>query len=724
MGRKEVVIKIGKTTPKIEKSVERLIDIFACRVFNQEVMEKMLPKNVCENILNAKNGYDQIKLEYADIIANALREWATSLGATHYTHWFHPMTGMIAQKHDSFLEYKKEGEITEKFSGKQLLQGEPDASSFPSGGLRSTYEARGYTIWDPTSSPFIWESEGGLTLCIPSLFFSWRGDVLDNKIPVLRSDNEINEAVLRLFNITKTKGSRVFSTLGIEQEYFIVDRRLRNLRPDLVILDKTVYGAPPPKGQELEDHYFGSVKKRVFAFMRDFEQAALCLGIPVKTRHNEVAPAQHEITPSHERSSISIDHNILLMELMKQIAIKHDLACILHEKPFSYVNGSGKHNNWSLITDSGVNLLDPTSNPEKSLNFLVIMSAVLHAVHEHSVLLRASVGSVGNDYRLGGSEAPPAIISVYLGEALEELFNSIESQTEYRGYLENKLDFSLPNIPQIPRDNTDRNRTSFLAFTGDKFEFRAVGSSSNCSFPLTVMNAIVAESLNKIIDEIEERTKEQENNSDESIEKTALFVIRKYLLKSRNIRFSGDNYSMEWSEEAKKRKLPNIKNSFDSFYILKEEKTKKAFSFILSSEELDSRYEILCKSYAKNLNIEVNLMIELFQTEILPAAFKHQKNMAKAISLLKEADATFESEQIQYLRSFTSKISKAIHIIGELKEIKSKADDLTQEAKAKVYCDLVLPKMEKTRQIVDELEPLIDDDLWTLPKYRELLFLI
>lgn len=700
---------------------------FATRVFNRSVMKKMLPPEIYQNLVNTIEGKEQIKQEYANAIASAMKEWAMSHGATHYTHWFQPLTGASAEKHDSFIDWNTPDGVIEKFSGKQLFQGEPDASSFPSGGLRSTYEARGYTGWDPSSPAFLWTGGDGVTLCIPSVFFSWTGDVLDSKIPLLRSDHRIQDTTLRLLKLTGTPATRVFSTLGLEQEYFVIDRALRNLRPDLLLLGRTVFGAAPSKGQELQDHYFGSVKDRILRFMRDFESEAIKLGIPVKTRHNEVAPAQHEIAPVYEKASVAIDHNLILMELMRQIAVKHDLSCLLHEKPFARINGSGKHCNWALGTDTGFNLLDPTDSPENSIQFLILLTAILNAVHRHSTLLRASIGSAANDHRLGGHEAPPAIISVYLGLALEEVLDNIEQKGSHeRGKGKDKYHFGIPVIPELPRDNTDRNRTSPFAFTGNKFEFRAVGSSASPSMPATVLNTIVAESLGEILDEIEASlpSNQKTSSSSEALAKAALPVIQKYLKQSKPIRFSGDNYSDAWTAEAKKRKLPNLKKSREAFDALTSKSTVKAFQGILTESELASRYEIVTETYAHTMDIDAKLMVELFKTQILPAALLHQEVVARSVTASKQAGVTVSAAQKALLKEISVLIGKAIDECDELELQRRKASALSGDARGKAYCDKVAPCGEKLRHHVDEMETLVDDKLWPLPKYRELLFLI
>lgn len=701
---------------------------FGIHVFNRVIMQKMLSKEIYKNILNAVEGKEKIKPEYAEPIAVAMKEWAISHGASHYSHWFQPLTGASAEKHDSFIDWNSPDQVLEKFSGKQLLQGEPDASSFPSGGLRSTYEARGYTGWDPTSPVFVWKGGDGVTLCIPSVFFSWTGDVLDSKIPLLRSDKKIDQAALRLLKLTGIPANQVFSTLGCEREYFVIDRALRNLRPDLVLIGRTVFGAPSPKGQELQDHYFATVKDRLLSFMREFEIEALKLAIPVKTRHNEVAPAQHEVAPVFEKASAAIDHNLLLMELMRKVAVKHGLACLLHEKPFAGLNGSGKHCNWSLQTDTGINLLDPTDTPGNNLHFLILLTAILNAVQEHAALLRACVGSAANDYRLGGHEAPPAIISVYLGEDLDRVLDSIETKGSHtKSSSKDRYDLGLPVIPDLTKDYTDRNRTSPFAFTGNKFEFRAVGSSASPSFPVTVLNAIVAESLNKMLDEMEKNLGKKNASNKKDLVQAVMPVIRKYIKSSKTVRFAGDNYSMEWEKEAQRRKLPIIKKSIHAFEALKSAKTAAAFKGILTKEELDSRYEISAETYSNIINIETNLMLDLFHTHVLPAAVKQQKMLAESIVAVNNISGAGNelSGQTAYLRQFGKAIEKALKLSEELGQAQTKAttlENLTEKGKA--YCEKVRPKGEELRAVVDQIESMVEDSLWHLPKYRELLFMV
>ncbi len=704
----------------------RASDHFGMYVFTRSVMQKMLPQEIYHNVVNAMEGKEKIKQQYADPIAVTMKEWAISLGATHFTHWFQPLTGTSAEKHDAFIEWLSPDRMIEMFTGKQLIQGEPDASSFPSGGLRSTYEARGYTGWDPTSPAFVWKEGDGITLFIPSVFFSWTGDVLDSKIPLNRSEKKINDATLRLLKLTGIEASKVYVTLGLEQEYFVIDQALHSLRPDLVLCGRTVFGAQPPKGQELQDHYFGSVKERILCFMHDFERAAIRLGIPVKTRHNEVAPAQHEVAPVVERATLAIDHNIQLMELMRKIAVRHKLSVLLHEKPFDELNGSGKHCNWSLATDTGINLLDPTGTPENHLHFIVLLTAIMHAVHKHSALLRASIGSASNDHRLGGHEAPPAIISVYLGEALEQLLTNIEKHGVHKSSSKkNQYDLGIRELPDLNKEDTDRNRTSPFAFTGNKFEFRALGSLANPSMSVTALNAAVAMSLNEMLDAIEKKFDGKLPKKREELIDTVIPVVRKYLKASSAIRFSGDNYSKEWVKEAKKRGLPNIEKAIDSYKSLVDKNTIKAFDGILTLQELQSRYEILAENYALSVNIEVNLMTDLFSTQILPAALKQQKQMAESVVAFGQAISRNPlKNQKNRLMNLSQQIEKAIAQSEKLSEVQKKSNSLEGIKCAEFFCKKVMPEMDQLREVVDQIETVVDDQLWTLPKYRELLFLV
>ncbi|MBI2743670.1 MAG: glutamine synthetase III [Chlamydiales bacterium] len=702
----------------------RAVEEFGRLTFSRALMEKILPKKVFVNFLQAIEGKGKINPEYADAIAIAMKDWAVGLGATHFCHWFQPLTGYAAEKQDAFIDWKSEDTLIEKFSGKNLLRGEPDASSFPSGSMRSTFEARGYTTWDPSSPAFLWHSGGAVILCIPSIFFSWTEKVLDMKIPLLRSDAKINQAALRLLNHLEIEADHVYSTVGCEQEYFLVDRALYSLRPDLLMGGRTVYGSSSAKSQELEDHYFGILKERVLAYMKEFEDAAFALGIPVKTRHNEVAPSQHEIAPIFEKSAIAVDHNLLLMELMRQLAARHDFACLLHEKPFAGINGSGKHNNWSLSTNTGLNLLDPTANPENSIVFLVMVTAVLKAVHDNSALLRASIASAGNDHRLGGHEAPPVIISVYLGEALEKVLNNIEKDLEHKRTHSITMDLGIPMLPELPKDETDRNRTSPFAFTGNKFEFRAVGSTANCALPVTILNVIVAESLNQIIDEIEKKIDRKKTENAATFKKAAMPVIRKYLKESKPIRFTGDNYSAAWEKEAKKRKLPIIKKSYYAFSTFTDKDVVKAFNGVLSAQELKARREIMVEQYSKVMNIEAKLMVEMFRTQILPAALHYQKDLASSLKKLAACGVKGADEQLALLKKLTRALNEAMKRADHLELRRGKVMELAGEKRGQLFCDEIGPLCHVLRKIVDELETLVDDKLWPLPKYRELLNVI
>ena len=679
---------------------------FKSRVFP---IQQLLPKRSWEQYNQILAGKSKLDSPLADEIASALKEWALAAGASHFTHWFQPLTGTGAEKHDAFLSWSKEGHAVERFKGNDLMRGEPDASSFPSGGLRATHHARGYTAWDVTSVPFLWEGGDGLTLCIPSLFFSWNGEALDYKIPLLRSEEKINKEGLRLLKLCRVKGEKVFSTLGPEQEYFAMERKWIAKRPDLLLAGRTVFGAKPPKGQELEDHYFGVVKDQILSFMRDVEEGAMSLGIPVKTRHNEVAPNQFEVAPLFEKSNDAVDHNLLLMQLLRQRAARHGLVCLMHEKPFAGINGSGKHNNWSLATDTGLNLLDPK---EESMVFLILLTAVLRAVHEHAGLLRASIASAGNDHRLGGAEAPPTILSVYLGEHLEKMVRRIVDGKEGEEEMLRFIDLGLEHLSPYEADPSDRNRTSFFAFTGNKFEFRAVGASAHCSLPVTTINAVVADSLHLILDEIGDAM------GDSKDLKLALKVIRKHLKGASAVIFGGDAYSEKWEAEAKKRGLPNIRDSFHAFAQFLDKNSRRAFQGIFTEKELHSRYEILIEQYVKMVMIELRLMIELFRTQILPAALEDQKKRGKAL----QAIGGKNGAQSKALKEFSAAIQKAMEAIDTLEKMEPQIHDLGWEAKGKVVCDLIAPKMKRARIEVDHLETLVDSRLWPLPKYREMLF--
>ncbi len=695
------------------------LEQFGKHTFDRVMMKKMLPKEVFQHLTQVMEGREKLSIKMADSIANAMKDWAVSHGATHYTHWFQPLTGSPAEKHDSFVDWKGET-LIEKFSGKLLLRGEPDASSFPSGGLRSTHQARGYTVWDPTSLPFLWKSGGAVVLCIPSCFFSWTGEALDMKIPLMRSDAKLNQAALRLTKLFGITATHVFSTLGCEQEYFLVDKMLYLLRPDLLLTGRTLIGSASSKEQELDAHYFRAIKERVLAYIQEFEMEAYLLGIPLKTRHSEVAPGQFEVAPIYEKASIAVDHNLVLMELMKDVASRHDLICLLHEKPFAGINGSGKHNNWSLATNNGLNLLDPTENPASSLPFLIMLTSIISAVYHYASLLRTSISSAANDHRLGGHEAPPPIISIFLGESLENVLEIIEKNGPEEAFTKMTLDLQIHVIPELSKDSSDRNRTSPFAFTGNKFEFRAVGSSANCAFPITVINTAVASELNSMLDNIQDLMKKKKGK--EALKEATLTVLRKYLKASKDIRFLGDNYSSNWTTEAKRRGLPIIEKSFHAFRVLKEEKTRKLFVGILSEEELDSRFSVMVERYSKTINTEAKLMVEMFRTQILHSALEYQKHISKSIEHLKKVLEIEASEQLSFLKKFHIALNRAIKEIDHLEEIRHKAHALQGEAEGKAFCEEVVPKMKEARRSIDELEMIMDDRLWQFPKYRELLF--
>ncbi len=701
--------------------VGRGLDVseFGSLTFNVKVMEQLLPKETFAHLKECLNGKVKLHPKHVGAVAEVMKEWAMSKGVTYFCHWFQPMTGYAAEKQDAFFDWKTIGSPIETFSHKALLRGEPDASSFPSGGLRNTSQARGYTAWDPTSYPFIWTGGECPVLCIPAVFFSWKGDALDMKIPLLRSEAKVVAAGERLLNLLGITGQTVFSTLGCEQEYFLIDRSFYLERPDLMMVGRTVCGAPSPKGQELEDHYFSAMKERVATFLLDLEREAFALGIPLKTRHGEVAPHQFEVAPLFEKVSLAVDHNVLLMELLRQVAERHDLACLLHEKPFARINGSGKHCNWSLGSDKGLNFLSPDALQTHPWLFLITLTATLHAVNEHGALLRASIGSAANDHRLGGHEAPPPIISVYLGEHLEKWLTSFEENKARSQESGKTLDLRIPALSDLEMDHTDRNRTSPFAFTGNKFEFRAVGSSQNTALPMTVLNAIVASSLNEIIDSLEAGIVKGKK-----LEDVAPEIMRSYLKKTRKIRFCGDNYSKEWKAEAKARKLPAIEKSLDSFPVFLSPKSTQAFEGVLMKREIESRVEIFTERYTKIAQIESLLLIDLFQTQILPAALQYQKQMAKSIKVTGEVLGKKSALQKGLLQTLSSQIDESIKRITELQKTHVKAASLPLEKKAELFCHDVSMKREKAREAIDILETLISDELFPLPKYREMLTIL
>ncbi len=698
-------------------STSLLMDQFGSLTFHRAVMKKMLPKEVFMNVTAAMDGKERVNPLYADTLASAMKDWAISRGATYFCHWFQPLTGKAAEKHDAFLDIGAKGVLIEKFSGKLLFRGEPDASSFPSGGLRKTAVARGYSSWDSQSAPFLWKVGEVITLYIPAVFFSWCGKALDMKIPLIRSEEKLGAAALRLLHLLGLDAQKVHSTLGCEQEYFLIPKDLLETRPDLKLTGRTLFGASSAKGQELEDHYFSSIPAKVLCFMKDVEDRAFDLGIPLKTRHCEVASQQYEVAPLFEKSVFAVDHNLLLMQLMREVAAQHGFSCLFHEKPFAGINGSGKHCNWSLQTDTGLNLLDPSLLNSTPLLFLSCITAIIAAVYQHSDLLRASIASAANDHRLGGHEAPPALISIYLGEELEKFVEATINQRESTYTAEALKNIQIPFLPDLLLDTIDRNRSSPFVFTGNKFEFRSVGSSSHPAATVLVLNAIVAESLDTLINEVE-----LERNSGVSLQDAFFKVIQKTLVSSSKIRYLGDNYRDEWKSEALARGLPNIEKSLYSFQAFMQEKAEKVFEGILSLEERVARISVLESTYAHVIEQEAKLMIELFSTQILPACLEYQTQLAKNIYRVEKAigDLSFHSKQL--LIHLSEVIQKAMVENKELTSELISAQSQEGSARSFAFCDLVLPRMRSLRREVDILETMVQDTLWPLLKYRELLF--
>lgn len=715
----------GRISPVLTPPTEKVADLYGSNTFSDDVMKTLLSAEAYTKISNAIRSGSTIDREVAEEVAAAMKSWAISKGATHYTHWFQPLTGTTAEKHDSFFDLTMDGKAVEKFKGSALVQQEPDASSFPSGGLRATFEARGYTGWDPSSPAFLMDNgAGGKTLCIPSVFISYNGEALDYKAPLLRSLMTLDKAATGVCQFFNRDVAKVTPTLGIEQEYFLVDKALYYARPDLLMSGRTVFGHNPARGQQLDDHYFGSISPRVNAFMVDFEFEALKLGIPVRTRHNEVAPGQFECAPTFEEVNLAIDHNALLMDLMQKIGDKHNFQVLFHEKPFAGINGSGKHNNWSLSTDTGINLLAPTSKPKENLRFLTFLMNVVKAVHDHADLLRASISSAGNEHRLGANEAPPSIVSVFLGgeltTMLEELVNKGEITLEKGENFYYKL--GITRIPNLQRDNTDRNRTSPFCFTGNKFEYRAVGSSQNSASPMIILNTIVANQLIDFKREMDERLAAGEEKKVATVE-----ILRRYFLESKNILFEGNGYSDEWIEEAAKRGLSNIRETFDALYPYKTEKTVAVFerTGVLSSRELHARYEIELENYVKKLQIESRVIGDLALNHIVSTVVKYQFKLAQTARSLTDLEMLEEAEPIkEIIRDISSHvvvIKKLVHQMTESRKKANNIEDLFERAKC--YGSEVKGFFDEIRYHVDKLELLIDDEDWPLAKYREMLFL-
>ncbi len=688
-------------------------ELFGCMVFNDTVMQSRLPKNIYRAV--KKSGIDGTRLsaDVANIVANAMKDWAVEKGVTHYTHWFQPMTGITAEKHDSFISPNGEGKIIMEFSGKELVQGEPDASSFPSGGLRATFEARGYTVWDTTSYAFIKDN----TLCIPTAFCSYSGEALDKKAPLLRSMEAIDRQALRIVKLFGNSDvTRVITTVGPEQEYFLVDKEIYMKRPDLIYAGRTLFGARPPKGQELDDHYFGTLKARVSEFMRELDEELWKLGVFAKTKHNEAAPAQHELAPIFGTTNVAVDHNQLTMELLKSIASRHNLACLLHEKPFAGVNGSGKHNNWSLSTDTGVNLLEPGDTPHENAQFLLFLVSLIKAVDKYQDLLRVSVASAGNDHRLGGYEAPPAIISIFLGDELIEILEAIESDAEYQGREREYMEIGTVMLPHLRRDTTDRNRTSPFAFTGNKFEFRMPGSTFSASGPNIVLNTITADVLMEFADRLEK-------SSDFTAELNSL--VKETIHNHKRIIFNGNNYSDEWVVEAKRRGLSNLENTVDALqrYVTDEHIELFSRHGVFGKSEVHSRYEILMESYSKTIHIEMQTMIEMTRQLIIPASVSYQKELSELFVAKKACgnlDCSMENQLLMKISELSASIMKKLSVLVELSN--GSTQNLYTLETALFYRDKVIPAMNELREVVDELETIVSKEHWKIPSYGDLLY--
>ncbi|MCX4308216.1 MAG: glutamine synthetase III [Acetatifactor sp.] len=700
------------------REVFNVEEIFAKNVFTLGKMQERLTRSAYKEVVKVMNEGGELSMATANLVAKAMKDWAVENGATHYTHWFQPLTGITAEKHDAFVSHPDEfGKMLTEFSGKELIKGEPDASSFPSGGLRATFEARGYTAWDITSPAFLKESGCGTILCIPTAFCSYTGEALDKKTPLLRSMEALSEQALRIVRLFGNTGAtKVTASVGPEQEYFLVDKDLYMRRTDLMFAGRTLFGAPAPKGQEMEDHYFGVIRERVGAFMKDLNAELWKLGVTAKTQHNEVAPAQHELAPIYETANIAVDHNQIVMETMKRVAIKHNMRCLLHEKPYAGVNGSGKHDNWSITTDNGVNLLDPGDTPNENVQFLLVLSCIMKAVDTHADLLRQSASDVGNDHRLGANEAPPAIISVFLGEQLEDVVTQLIETGEATSVKEGgKLLTGVSTLPDFQKDATDRNRTSPFAFTGNKFEFRMVGSADSIASPNTTLNAIVAEAFCEAADILE-----KEENKELAIHD----LIKKYMTEHQRIIFNGNGYSDEWVAEAERRGLPNIKSMIEAAATLTTDKAVKLFEKfgIFTKVELESREEIIYETYAKTINIEALTMIDMAGKQIIPAAVRYTKVLADTVNAVKAAGAD-ASTQEEILREVSGKLSAMQAALRKLEKAEKKASAMEdQKAQAFFYKDTVKVIMDELRAPADELEMIVDKEYWPIPTYGELMF--
>ncbi len=700
------------------KDIINVEEIFAENVFTMGKMKARLPKSAYQEVVRVMEQGGELSLATADIIAKAMKDWAVEKGATHYTHWFQPLTGITAEKHDSFVTHPdKDGKMIMEFSGKELIKGEPDASSFPSGGLRATFEARGYTAWDITSPAFIKEAATGPILCIPTAFCSYTGEALDKKTPLLRSMEALSEQALRIVHLFgNTKASKVIASVGAEQEYFLVDQKKAQLREDIIFSGRTLFGAPAPKGQEMDDHYFGVIRERIGGYMKDLNEELWKLGVTAKTQHNEAAPAQHELAPIYETANVAVDHNQLVMETMKRVAGKHGLRCLLHEKPFEGVNGSGKHNNWSINTDNGNNLLDPGDTPNENIQFLLILACIMKAVDTHADLLRQSASDVGNDHRLGADEAPPAIISIFLGEQLEDVVKQLVETGVAETCIEGGvMKTGVSTLPDFEKDATDRNRTSPFAFTGNKFEFRMVGSEDSIGSPNTTLNAIVAEAFCEAADRLEKA---------ENFDKEVHDLIKEYMTKHQRIIFNGNGYSEEWVKEAKRRGLPNIATMVEAVDTLTTPKAIKLFErfHIFTKAELESRVEILYETYAKTINIEALTMMDMASKQIIPAVISYTKDLAETVVSVTKAglDATVQKKLLTKVNLHLGEMQTALE---NLQKADAKAREMEPgKAQAFFYKDEVKTAMEALRIPADKLEVLVDKKVWPFPTYADLIF--
>ena len=703
----------GRTLTTLGNAAE----LFGSLAFNDKAQQERLPKAAYRALRATITRGEPLDGSTADAVATALKDWAVEHGATHYTHWFQPMTGITAEKHDSFLSPTSEGGAIAEFRGKELIKGEPDASSFPSGGMRSTFEARGYTAWDPTSPPWLLTNGNSVTLVIPTAFVSWTGEALDKKTPLLRSMEAVSKQAVRVLKLFGSTAERVFATCGPEQEYFLIDRNFYFARPDLINAGRTLFGAKPPKGQELEDQYFGSIPERVLACMAEAELELFKVGVPVKTRHNEVAPSQYEIAPVFENANVAVDHQMMTMEMLKKVASKYGLACLLHEKPFAGVNGSGKHNNWSLSDEFGNNLLGPGDTPHDNMQFLVFCAAVLRAVDRWQGLLRASIASAGNDHRLGANEAPPAILSVFLGDMLTDIFEQIEKGSAKSTKQGGMMDIGASVLPKLPRDAGDRNRTSPFAFTGNKFEFRAVSSGQNISFPNTALNIAMADALDSVATELEQAT-----SKGEELNKAVAKLLTRVIKEHKRIVFNGNNYSAEWEKEAAKRKLLNHKNTVDALPELVKPEVVKLFERykVLNEREVHARYEIFLENYNKTVNIEGQLMVLMANRYILPAALEYQKRIGQSVAAVKAGGST--SAQSKKLLGTYTKLVDRFKVQTDALATALDHGNGSAEKHAKYMRDKIVPAMARLREVGDEIEVLTPHELWPLPTYREMLF--